>query len=110
MLQLQYDPKSGDNEKSLIPVHYGYQSESYEQRYLYFGQLNESNETFGIVRGFSSDSLFEGQFKDGKGEGWCRLIYADGDYSIGWFEGDRMNGYGICYSGGQVEEGIFEND
>ena len=56
-------------------------------------------------------TLFEGQFKNSKIEGFFRAIYENGDYHISWRKDGQLHGYSlkVSSSGDIIEEGLYEN-
>ena len=57
-----------------------------EEDYSGFGLVNEKSENLEIVE------VSEGQFKDGKKQGYCRVISADGSCEVGFFDDDLPKG------------------
>ena len=53
--------------------------------------------------------MYEGEFKDGKPNGFCRLIHGDGRLYFGHMADMKKEGYGELYSidGDLIERGIY---
>ena len=63
---------------------------------MYHGQVNEENQPHGVGRmeWRRKGGVYEGQFLNGKRQGYGRLIWYDGSYYEGMFEDDGQNGQG----------------
>jgi len=54
---------------------------------------------------------YEGNFKDGKKDGWATMEYANGDVYVGNFKDDKKDGLGeMTYANGDVRSGFWEDD
>lgn len=76
-----------------------------DEDYSGFGLINEKSENLEIVE------VSEGYFKDGKKNGYCRVISADGSCEVGFFEDDEPKGKYCKYALDgtyQSEEGLYE--
>lgn len=70
-----------------------------------FGLINEKPENLEIVE------VSEGFFKDGKKNGYCRVISADGSCEVGFYEDDEPKGKFCKYNPDgsyALEEGLYE--
>ena len=58
----------------------------------------------GIGRKIFDNVIFEGQFFDGlSNDRFCRIIFSDGEYYIGWRKFGHPNGYGkYVYANGSI--------
>ena len=76
------------------------------------GQIDENGKPDGIVRIVTQSYIYEGQWKEGKPNGWGRFIDHKGEYYIGWFARGSWSphGYGKwLYADGTVKEGLWDN-
>ena len=75
----------------------------------YIGQVNQEGRAHGLGRWVSSEvdnHIYEGQFKYGKFDGFGRYIWEGGDYYVGMWKDECMNGEGRkVYEKGKVESG-----
>ena len=63
----------------------------------------------GIGRFECQSYIFEGQFKNGKWNGYGRFMTIDGKYIEGYFKENAIHGYAKRINpNGSVDEGIFE--
>ena len=75
----------------------------------YFGQVDDTGEWNGIARLETQTSLYEGQMVFIR-TGFGREIFSNGDYYIGEYDCDKINGYGkMYYNEGTFKEGIWKN-
>ena len=75
----------------------------------YHGQESGDNND-GIGRYYNWESLWEGQFKGEKLEGFGRRIMEDGAYHIGWYADGIRHGYGkYVYPDGKILDGLWNN-
>jgi len=76
-----------------------------EEDYTGFGLVNEKSENLEIVE------VTEGQFEEGKKQGYCRVISADGSCEVGFFDEDLPKGKFAKYNLDgtyAMEEGLYE--
>ena len=52
----------------------------------------------------------EGQFCNGKREGWSRTIWSDGDFEFGWYKNNMPHGRAKICASNIFQEGLFEKD
>ena len=60
----------------------------------------------------ATGSIYEGQWKNGKANGFGRFINAKSNHIqsyIGWFEDSKFMGYGYLMGSTEVKDGLFEN-
>ena len=84
---------------------------------VYIGQLDKDGKKSGIGRSMWKKNskcdghIFEGQFANGKRNGYGRYIFQNGNYYIGQFNNDNYEGIGkFVKQNGEVEEGRYMND
>ena len=95
-----------------------------EEQYLDKGQTTNRHLLFGIGRRIYKNMLIEGQINEVPTEeetpGFCRYIFEDGSYQIGWFlkDGEKdichmmRHGYVKEFSvdGEMISEGLYQYD
>ena len=63
-----------------------------------FGQINKKGRSHGIVRAVFEDLIVEGQFANGRVNGWCRRIFDSGEcVEYGWYKTGKANGFVKIY-------------
>lgn len=67
-------------------------TDQFNVEFIFTGQLDSNLN--GIGRLIFSDWIIEGQFLNGKLNGWARKIYDNGLCSIGWTKDGNLHGYG----------------
>ena len=79
--------------------------------FLYTGQVNEFKPHYleGVGRVVREDQIGEGQYVNGKLNGFGRVIYASGSSYIGWFKNGKAHGYGkFDLNGGEWKRGYYK--
>jgi hypothetical protein len=56
-----------------------------EGGWKYEGQVNDSYQRHGVGRLWNYSQIYEGSFKNGKFDGFGRLVYPTGEYYLGFF-------------------------
>ena len=91
---------------------------------ILYGQINSENVLDGIGRkielyfpyhhgkymDYGEFAIFEGQFANGKLNGFGRCFTNYGGVTTGWYDDDQLNGYAIRVYKGEAKEGMFQKD
>ena len=76
----------------------------------YSGQYNQGNKPHGWGRKLYKDGyIYEGEWKNGIRNGFCKFIWVDGNYYQGDFKDSTMHGFGtMTWNDGVTYEGEWE--